>query len=306
MSNKNVNFCDTNPCVVRHKSGKAIYKSTKKPVSKALQKRISHMAVPPMFNEFWVSQDPKSRIQAVWLDSKGRKQYLYHENWNSSQKDKKYNRMKKFVKQLPTFWRRINRDRKSTDIKIQTIANMFLIVRDTHIRVGNEKYYQENGSVGLTTLRKCHIRFQNQPKSSVKLVFKGKSHMEHELTITNPNVFRFLKRLTIGLKPNDLVFPTIQPTDLNQYLQSIIGKPFTVKDFRTIAANSIFIKTISRLPITFPKKSITQALKETARQLGHKPSTSKKSYVSTNLINIYTTNPEKFNRKRLEQLLNLA
>ena len=299
------NFCESNPLIIRYKSGKCIYKSTRKPIPKSLFQRVSHMAVPPMFNEFWVARNPKSKIQAIWLDSKGRKQYLYNQEWNSSQKDVKYKRMKQFVKKLPSFWRRVNLDRKSSDPKTKTIAHLFLIVRDTHIRVGNEKYYKENGSVGLTTLRNCHIRFKTSPKC-VKLNFKGKSHMEHELEITNPNVIRFLKQHCKSLKKNQILFPTIQPQDLNRYLQSIIGKPFTVKDFRTIAANSIFIDQIRRQSPTKPKIAIREALKQTAKQLGHRASTSKKSYVSEKLTERYLKNPNLFNKKSKTSLLKLA
>ena len=299
------NFCESNPLIIRYKSGKIVYKSNKKPVPKPLFERVSHMAVPPMFNEFWVARNAKSKIQAIWLDSKGRKQYLYNDNWNSSQQNKKYRRMKQFVKKLPSFWRRVNLDRKSSDPKTKTIANLFLIVRDTHIRVGNEKYYKENGSVGLTTLRNCHISFQTNPKRA-KLNFKGKSHMVHELEITNPNVIRFLKQRCKPLTKTQILFPNIQPQDLNKYLQSIIGKPFTVKDFRTIAANSIFIDQIRRQPTANPKQAIRESIKLTAKQLGHRAATSKKSYVSERLTNRYLKNPTLFNKKPKTSLLKLA
>jgi DNA topoisomerase-1 len=265
------------------------------------------MAVPPMFNEFWVATKESSKIQAIWLDSKGRKQYLYNDKFVNSQKDKKYIRMKHFVKKLPSFWRRVNQDIKSNSIdpKTRNIAHLFLIVRDTHIRVGNEKYYKENGSIGLTTLRNSHITFQNNPKRA-KLCFKGKSHMEHELEITNPNAIRFLKHICKPLTKNQIVFSDIQPNDLNRYLQSVIGKPFTVKDFRTIAANSIFINQIRKQPTTNPKQAIREALKHTAKQLGHRTATSKKSYVSERLTERYLKNPILFNKKNLSTLLKLA
>jgi len=299
------NFCDSNPLIFRYKSGKLVYKSTKKPIPKSLFERASHMAVPPMFNEFWVAKTAKSKIQAIWLDSKGRKQYLYNDNWNSSQKNKKYQRMKQFVKKLPSFWRRVNRDIKtSNDPKIRTIAYLFLIVRDTHIRVGNEKYYKENGSVGLTTLRNSHISFKT--RKCVKLNFKGKSHMVHELEIVNPKVIKFLKEFCKPLSKNQILFPNIQPQDLNKYLQSVIGKSFTVKDFRTIAANSIFIDKIKKQPTTSPKSSIREAIKLTAKQLGHRAATSKKSYVSERLTERYLKNPDLFNKKSKTSLLKLA
>ena len=57
---------------------------------------------------------------------------------------------------------------------------MFILMKDLNIRVGNEKYLEENDSVGLCTLSKSHYKKvksngNNQSNSIIhKFIFKGK------------------------------------------------------------------------------------------------------------------------------------
>ena len=65
--------------------------------------------------------------------------------------------------------RKINEDIKTSSfLKDCVIANMFVIMMKTNIRVGNKKYCIENGSYGLTTMLKRHL------KNDYTFIFKGK------------------------------------------------------------------------------------------------------------------------------------
>ena len=78
----------------------------------------------------------------------------------------------------------------------------------------------------------------------------------------------------------------ITSDDLNNFLKDNMGKDYTCKDFRTYSANVLFIKYFlknakSKFNI---KKIILKSIDETAYQLGHTRSISRKSYISNNLI----------------------
>src|SRR3546814_9136940 len=60
-----------------------------------------------------------------------------------------------------------------------------------HIRIGNESYAKENKSFGATTLRDRHAKVKG---GTVKMRFQGKSGKVQELSITDRNLTRLVKR----------------------------------------------------------------------------------------------------------------
>lgn len=305
-------FTENNPEIILL-NGKYKYKHSKKNISKQLELKIKKLGIPPAYENLWVSKSSSSDIQAICLDAKGRKQYFYHTNWINKQTNKKYIRMYKFMKKLNSFWNTINKNKNDSDSKIKIMSYMFKIIKITHIRIGNKKYLDSNESIGLTTLKKNNVSFKNS--DTIILKFKGKSNVEHKLNIKNKEIFDFIR--SIYKTPNEWLMqyknPTgiyyrITSTDMNKYLQSIMGKDFTCKDFRTHAANKLFIKNIQKLDIkkntkTELKKNISTALELTAKELGHNKSTSKNSYVNEKLIEEYNNFPLKIKKGNPEKIL---
>lgn len=77
-----------------------------------------------------------------------------------------------------------------------------------------------------------------------------------------------------------------------------MGTEFTVKDFRTYAANYLFVElllreTNTRTPDNTKKinKNIKKALERTAKYLRHTKTVSKKSYIMEFCINLYQSDP---------------
>ena len=78
------------------------------------------------------------------------------------------------------------------------------------------------------------------------------------------------------------------------YIKQYSGN-FTCKDLRTYGANMCFIMLSSKIEgISNPKKSLKIILEQTAKNLGHTPSITKKSYVCKKLIDKYLENPLNF------------
>ena len=89
--------------------------------------------------------------------------------------------------------------------------------------------------------------------------------------------------------------------DLNEYIQTFMGKDFSIKDFRTYAANYHFInfllnETKKKLPKTdkIKKKIILKSLKQTAKFLKHTKAISKKSYVMNFIVEFYMDSSDFF------------
>jgi DNA topoisomerase IB len=76
-----------------------------------------------------------------------------------------------------------------------------------------------------------------------------------------------------------------------------VGIEFTIKDFRTYAANYHFIKALlaeTKLHGNNIKKNIINAVKVSAKHLSHTKSISKKAYIMSFTVNLYIDHPEFF------------
>ena len=98
--------------------------------------------------------------------------------------------------------------------------------------------------------------------------------------------------------------------DLNQYIQNVIGKEFSCKDFRTYAANFYFVKALlketrNRNPTDqkTAKKNLSLAQENTAYYLRHTKSISKKSYTMDLIRDTYMNNSDFFIQSKNKQPL---
>ena len=123
------------------------------------QKRIKYLRIPPNWNSIKVTKDPSSKIQVTGKDARGRTQYIYHPAWVQFSKETKYSKVNSI--NFTTFENIIKRYSEFNGLytKNYIIANMFILMKDLNIRVGNEKYLEENDSVGLCTLNKSHYLY---------------------------------------------------------------------------------------------------------------------------------------------------
>src|SRR5689334_12273780 len=79
-------------------------------------KRIRQLAIPPAWEDVWISADPHGHIQAVGRDAKGRKQYRYHARWRQARDEAKYERLPEFALKLPALRSRAARDLRRPEL----------------------------------------------------------------------------------------------------------------------------------------------------------------------------------------------
>ena len=63
--------------------------------------RIRPLRIPPAWTHVWIAGSPNAHLQATGLDSKGRRQYLYHPLWRLRRDHEKYDDMLEFAAKLP-------------------------------------------------------------------------------------------------------------------------------------------------------------------------------------------------------------
>jgi DNA topoisomerase IB len=147
------------------------YVKNNEKVSEEVYKRIKLMRIPPIWEKVWVSSDTDSKIQAVGVDKKGLKQYVYHQNHIKNASEEKFIRVYKFIKAIPKLERGMNKDRSLPLLsKERVIVTILDIIKKLHIRVGKEIYVKRNKSYGISSLRKHHIKIENEVLKMLSLI----------------------------------------------------------------------------------------------------------------------------------------
>jgi DNA topoisomerase-1 len=159
------------------------------------------------------------------------------------------------------------------------LAALVRLLDKTLVRVGNDEYARSNGSYGLTTLRNRHAAVLG---SSIRLHFRGKSGVAHEVGLDDPLVARIVKRCQalpgqelFRYAADDGALRSIGSGDVNDYLREISGAEITAKDFRTWHASVLALALVNRGQMRHP----TDVLREVAASLRNSVAVCRKSYV---------------------------
>lgn len=289
---------DTSPGIIRKKNGGGFSFSSPdgSPVVSLDKERIEKLAIPPAWTDVWICPDPRGHIQATGRDEKGRKQYIYHEEWNRIQKEHKFHKLLDFGLVLPGLRRHIRSQMYDRGLpKEKVLATVVWLLQKTYIRIGNEEYAKENQSYGLTTIRMKHV---DTSKDTVTFEFKGKSGKFHRVAVTHPRVVKTIKKLEE--LPGYELFQyvdgkgerhTVGSDDVNDYIHAVTGDDFSAKDFRTWGGTVVAAEELYRLgpaeTVTATKKNISQAVKEVSKQLGNTTVICRSYYIHPAVISTY-------------------
>lgn len=280
------------------------------------KQRIKVLKIPPNWTNVKLNKDYSSKIQVTGEDAKGRTQYIYHPVWNVFSKESKYVKINslnfdKFLKVINKYSKLNSSKKVPNEVpnevfnevpKNYVIANMFIIMKDLNIRVGNEKYLKENDSIGLCTMSKEHLikipHNSNQKENNgYKFEFKGKKGVLHEkylyknhrifienmLKIPGNNLFQYLETNYENNHKNNNHenIKKIDAQDLNDFLKKYVDDNMTSKDIRTYCANQIFKKYFHKFIKEGLKenKARIEATKITAKELGNTPKVCRDSYI---------------------------
>jgi DNA topoisomerase-1 len=258
--------------------------------------RIRALAIPPAWRDVWICPSPDGHLQATGRDIKGRKQHRYHQRWREVRDATKYDRMLAFGKKLPEIRREVDRDLALTGLPREKIlATVVRLLEVSRIRVGNEEYARQNNSFGLATLRNRHVSVSG---SNISFEFRGKSGVQHALSLNDRRLARIIKRCQE--LPGHELFQYIDETgarctigsaDVNEYLRSIAGEDFSSKDFRTWAGTVLAARALLALERphgkTQLKRNVAQVVESVARKLGNTKAVCRKCYIHPAVFDSY-------------------
>lgn len=284
--------------IKRHKKGKGFCytRKGKKITNPSRIERFKSLVIPPAWKDVRITHIKNGHLQAVGLDSKERKVYKYHDDWIEFRNQTKFLKMSVFGKKIPEIRKQVEKDLKLPRLsRDKVLALVIKIMEETHIRIGNQYYADENKSYGLSTFRSKHLK---NAREKITFSFQGKKGKNHEVTLEDKKLIDLVNQceeipgweLFRYYEENKDV-RSIDSTMVNNYIQNISGELFTAKDFRTWSATKIYFETLNNLGYTEKtsenKKKRIKALDTTAEALGNTRSVCEKYYVHPNITTCY-------------------
>ena len=260
--------------------------------------RIKDLVIPPAWNDVWICPLPNGHIQAVGYDEAGRKQYLYHPDWRTRRDKMKFDRVLEVAEKLPRVRRAILEHMALDGMPVERATATAVRLLDLgYFRIGSDAYADTNGSFGLTTLEKRHVRARN---GRLLFRFPGKSGVEHEIEIEDELAVAAVNTMRRRRGGGDrlLAYKKVRswtPMDaalVNDYLRESTDAEFTAKDFRTwhatvLAAASLAASDEPGDTKASRKRAVVAAMKEVADYLGNTPAIAKSSYVDPRVLDLY-------------------
>lgn len=292
---------DTRPGVRRRRRGKGFsYIDTggRTISDPAVRKRIEALAIPPAWTDVWICPSPHGHIQATGRDDRGRKQYIYHPRWSEVSSRTKFDRLRAFGESLTRIRQRVRKDLGQRSLtRTRILAAVVEILDRTQIRVGNREYADENGSLGVTTLRNRNVAVSGD---SICFRFRGKGGKVCETGLRDRRLARVLDECheipgqeLFQYRGEDGEYLPLQSADVNDYLREIAGDLFTAKDFRTWRGTVLAAYLLSEAEPAETKrganKPVVEALREIAGALANTPAVCRKYYVHPGVVELYLT-----------------
>jgi DNA topoisomerase-1 len=265
--------------------------------------RIRSLAVPPAWRDVWICPWPNGHIQATGVDVAGRRQYRYHDQWRARRDAEKHERVLEIAQQLPDV-----RDAVVAAIggkgltRERVLATAVRLLDLGAFRVGSEQYAEDNGTYGLATLLREHVRVRGE---RVFFSYTAKGGIDRELELTDRPTASVVRELLA--RPEDTgeellgywvdepggggTWHDVTSSEVNAYLKEISGAEITAKDFRTWNATVLMAATLAeaRPPAsrTARKKTVRAAYLRVSEQLGNTPAVCRASYVDPRVVDRY-------------------
>lgn len=274
--------------------GRFVYRKADRRVvrDRATLERIAALVLPPAWTDVWICAHDDGHLQATGHDQRGRKQYRYHAAWTAERGANKFDSLVEVARVLPRIRRAVRRDLARPGLpKERVLAAVVQVMDKAFVRVGGEKYRRENGSLGITTLRGRNVRTRG---TRVRFDFLGKSGKRHQPEVEDPAVARVVRRCLDLPGYNLFQYEhedgprIVSAADVNDYLRTLAGRPFSSKDFRTWGGT---VRAASHLrgceqPSSqrAAKAQVREAIAAAAAALGNTPAVCRKSYVHPQVV----------------------
>ena len=260
--------------------------------------RVRDLVIPPAWEDVWICPWPNGHLQAVGTDDAGRRQYLYHPDWRARRDAEKFDRMLEFGRALTRARELVVTDLGREGMPLERACAAAVRLLDLgYFRIGNDVYADTNGSFGLTTLERRHVR---RHQDRLVFTFTGKSGVDHRIEIDDAVVIDAIdimrrrrgQDLRLLSYKEGRSWRSILPTLVNEYVRASTGLEATAKDFRTWHATVLAAAALAETDepgetTASRKRAVSGAMKEVATFLGNTPTLARSSYVDPRVVEAY-------------------
>ncbi|OBK11091.1 DNA topoisomerase IB [Mycobacterium asiaticum] len=260
-------------------------------------KRIKDLVIPPAWKKVWIAPYANGHIQAVGTDAAGRRQYLYHQNWQQERAEEKFDRVVELSKQLPAYRDRIARDLAGRGLTRDRVLALGLHLVDLgYFRAGGEQYAEENESYGLATLLCEHVTVR---RDAVAFDYPAKSGVRRTYEVEDAEVVRAVRALLRRTEPierllvcrNASGWAEVHADDLRARFKELVGEEYSLKDLRTwhgtVLAAVAFADADPAVSQRVAKRVEAAVMREVAEELGNTPAVARGSYVDPRVVSGY-------------------
>lgn len=273
--------------------------------------RINKLRIPPAYKNVTISKKKNNKIQAIGIDTKGRKQYIYSKKHLVTQEGVKFSELIILGKTIEKIRYDVQKIINKIDInknlnKTQLTAIIISLIDKCNFRVGSEKYMKLYNSYGVTTLKKKHIKKPTN-KDFVEIEFIGKKGIINKALVNDTKICSLLVKLTNNKKSDNFVFQyslgkenmRISERHVNNFLKEYNSR-IKVKMFRTWNSNIILLENILAFPMPNDSKeasaNVKHIIEKAAYELHHTKSVSKSSYMNNKIIDLYENDLDAFKK----------
>lgn len=270
--------------------------------------RVKDLVIPPAWTDVWITPHPNGHLQAVGTDDAGRRQYLYHPQWRARRDAEKFDRVLLFGEALGRAREQVLADLGRDGMPLERACACAVRLLDIgYFRIGNDVYADANGSFGLTTLQRQHVR---RRQDRLVFAFTGKSGVEHRIEIDDAMVSEAIDvmRRRRGADGRLLAYRegrgwrAMLPELVNEYVRAVTGVEATAKDFRTWHATVLAAAALAEglddlerssaakgraTSRTARRRLVTAAMKEVSQFLGNTPALARSSYVDPRVVSAF-------------------
>jgi DNA topoisomerase-1 len=260
----------------------------------ATLERIRSLAIPPAWTEVWICPDDLGHLQAVGTDAAGRRQYLYHPDWRARRDQQKFARAERFAERLPDLRSKVALDLAERGlVRERVLAGALRLLDRGLFRVGSEDYAEQNGSFGLATIRRSHVRLRGD---ETVFRFRAKGGARWTISVRDADLAKLLRSLLrrrgggseLLAYREDGGWRDVRSADINERVKELAGEEFSAKDFRTwhatVMAAVLLATADPPRSRTARRRTITRVVADVADQLGNTPAVCRASYLDPRIL----------------------
>jgi DNA topoisomerase-1 len=257
--------------------------------------RIRSLAIPPAWQEVWISPNAGADLQATGVDSVGRRQYIYSARHQAARRQEKFDRLLHFAARLPELRARTQSHLRLGPYEPEWACAIAVgVVNKAWFRVGTDRHTRASRTYGVTTLTKRHVaiegdvirfRFRTKNRALVARTLRSvvlARELDRLLALDGSRLFRFER---------DGALVDLTARFLNDYIAEHLGNGFTAKDFRTWGGTLVAATELARYgpagDEAEAKQVLNRVMRKVAAELGNTPAVARASYVSPAVVDAY-------------------